>query len=87
MTYMSYVILLLSAFMAVPFICLAGYPGAAQAKGLVKNGRFHVKILGQGELTKKLTVKVHAFSAAAKAAIEAAGGVCEVISKRPGTKK
>lgn len=50
-----------------------------QAKHLVKNGRYHVKILGQGEITKKLTVKVHAFSATAKAAIEAAGGKCEVI--------
>ncbi len=52
-----------------------------QAKGLVNNGRFHVKILGQGELAKKLTVKVHAFSAAAKAAIEAAGGQCEIIQR------
>ena len=38
-----------------------------------------VKILGQGELTKKLTVKVNAFSESAKEKIEAAGGTAEVI--------
>ncbi len=38
-----------------------------------------IKILGSGELTKKLTVKAAAFTASAKAKIEAAGGVCEVI--------
>ncbi len=38
-----------------------------------------IKILGDGELTKKLTVKASAFSASAKAKIEAAGGTCEVI--------
>lgn len=44
------------------------------------NGRFHgVKILGEGEITKKLTVKVSAFSASAKEKIEAAGGSCEAV--------
>ena len=38
-----------------------------------------VKILGNGELTKKLTVKADAFSEGAKAKIEALGGTCEVI--------
>ena len=38
-----------------------------------------VKILGNGELTKKLTVKVNAFSESAKEKIEAVGGTCEVI--------
>ena len=38
-----------------------------------------VKILGNGELTKKLTVKVNAFSQSAKEKIEACGGTCEVI--------
>ena len=38
-----------------------------------------VKVLGNGTLTKKLTVKASKFSASAKAAIEAAGGVAEVI--------
>lgn len=47
--------------------------------GVIKNARDGVKILGDGELTKKLTVKVNAFSEVAKAKIEAAGGTCEVI--------
>ena len=47
--------------------------------GVIKNPRDGVKILGDGELTKKLTVKVDAFSEGAKAKIEAAGGTCEGI--------
>ena len=47
--------------------------------GIVKNPRDGVKILCNGELTKKLTVKVDAFSEGAKAKIEAVGGTCEVI--------
>ena len=47
--------------------------------GIVKNPRDGVKILGNGELTKKLNVKVNAFSAAAKEKIEALGGNAEVI--------
>ena len=47
--------------------------------GVIKNARDGVKILGYGELTKKLTVKVNAFSEGAKEKIEAAGGTCEVI--------
>ena len=47
--------------------------------GVIKNPRDGVKILGDGELTKKLTVKVDAFIEGAKAKIEAAGGTCEVI--------
>ena len=47
--------------------------------GIVKHPRDGVKILGNGELTKKLTVKVNGFSEGAKAKIEAAGGTCEVI--------
>ena len=47
--------------------------------GVIKNERDGVKILGNGELSKKLTVKVSAFSEGAKAKIEAAGGTCEVI--------
>ena len=47
--------------------------------GIVKNPRDGVKILGNGELTKKLTVKVDAVSEGAKAKIEAVGGTCEVI--------
>ena len=47
--------------------------------GIVKNPRDGVKILGNGELTKKLTVKVDAYSASAKEKIEAVGGIAEVI--------
>jgi large subunit ribosomal protein L15 len=47
--------------------------------GVVSNPRDGVKILGNGELTKKLTVKANAFSAGAKEKIEAAGGQVEVI--------
>lgn len=46
--------------------------------GIVKNPRDGVKIIGNGEVTKKLSVKVTAFSETAKAKIEAAGGTCEV---------
>ena len=47
--------------------------------GLVKNPRDGVKILGNGELSKKLTVQVNAFSEGAAKKIEAAGGKAEVI--------
>lgn len=47
--------------------------------GLVKDVLDGVKVLGQGELTKKLTVKANKFSESAKNAIEAAGGSVEVI--------
>lgn len=47
--------------------------------GLVKKTLDGVKVLGQGEITKKLTVQANAFSASAKAKIEAAGGKAEVI--------
>lgn len=47
--------------------------------GIVKNPRDGVKILGGGELTKKLTVQANAFSASAKAKIEELGGKAEVI--------
>ena len=47
--------------------------------GIIKHPKDGVKILGNGELTKKLTVKVNAFSEGAKAKIEAVGGKAEVI--------
>ena len=47
--------------------------------GIVKNPKDGIKILGNGELTKKLNVKANAFSASAKEKIEALGGSCEVI--------
>ncbi|KRL97868.1 50S ribosomal protein L15 [Liquorilactobacillus satsumensis] len=47
--------------------------------GVVKDEKDGIKVLANGELTKKLTVKANKFSAAAKEAIEAAGGQAEVI--------
>ena len=49
------------------------------AKRIIKNPRDGVKVLGKGDLTKKLTVQVNAFSAGAKEKIEALGGKAEVI--------
>ena len=46
---------------------------------IIKNTLDGVKILGNGEINKKLTVKVNAYSEAAKQKIEAAGGTCEVL--------
>ena len=48
-------------------------------KGIVSNPKDGVKILGNGELTKKLDVKVNAYSASAAEKIQAAGGKAEVI--------
>ena len=56
--------------------------GTVTPESLKKSGVVHgtlVKILGQGKLTKALTVRAHKFSATAKKAIEAAGGKTEVI--------
>lgn len=47
--------------------------------GLAHGASFGIKILGGGDLKKKLVVKANAFSASAKAKIEAAGGTCEVV--------
>jgi large subunit ribosomal protein L15 len=54
-------------------------PAFLAAHGLIGNASKKVKILGRGELTLKLNVRAHAFSASAKQIIEAAGGVAEVI--------
>lgn len=48
-------------------------------QGLVKGHFDGVKILGNGTVEKKLTVRVNAFSASAKEKIEAAGGTCEIV--------
>ncbi|MDR1800421.1 MAG: 50S ribosomal protein L15 [Lachnospiraceae bacterium] len=48
-------------------------------KGVIKNARDGVKILGEGTLTKKLTVQVNAFSKGATEKIEALGGKAEVV--------
>ena len=52
---------------------------ALKEKGIINNSRDGVKILGNGELTKKLTVQVNAFSKSAAEKIEALGGKAEVI--------
>lgn len=53
--------------------------GIDRKKGLIANEFDGVKILGNGELTKKLTVQANAFSESAKAKIEALGGKAEVV--------
>ena len=57
---------------------------ALRALGLANGRADGVKILGDGELKKKLTVSVHAFSASARAKIESAGGVCEIVGAQKG---
>ena len=56
-----------------------------RAAGLANGTLRRIKILGNGELSKKLTVAVDAFSASARAKIEKSGGVCEISisTKRP----
>jgi large subunit ribosomal protein L15 len=55
---------------------------AIQAAGLASGPIKLVKILGDGEITKKLTVIAHKFSATAKAKIEKAGGTCQLVEKK-----
>jgi large subunit ribosomal protein L15 len=54
-------------------------PESLVEKGVLKNTRTDVKILGKGELTKKLSVTVHAVSASAREKIEAAGGTVTLL--------
>jgi large subunit ribosomal protein L15 len=60
-------------------------PESLREAGLAKR-RHPVKILARGEISKKLNVKAHGFSATAKEKIEAAGGTCEVIAAAVPTK-
>jgi large subunit ribosomal protein L15 len=67
-------------------------PEALVEKGLLKNTRVDVKILGSGELSKKLAVSAHGFSKTAKEKIEAAGGSItwlrgEPVERKPKVKK
>ncbi len=55
-------------------------PEVLAEKGIIRNAKLPVVILGEGELDRALTVRAHRFSATAKAKIEAAGGVAEVLS-------
>ncbi|HEY1595618.1 MAG TPA: 50S ribosomal protein L15 [Thermoleophilaceae bacterium] len=54
-------------------------PESLAGVGLAKRKDVPVKILGQGELKKKLTVNAHAYSKTAREKIEAAGGVCNIV--------
>ncbi|MDE3068564.1 MAG: 50S ribosomal protein L15 [Verrucomicrobiota bacterium] len=56
---------------------------ALRSLGLANGRGDGIKILGGGELTKKLTVRASAFSASARAKIEGKGGACEVIRRKP----
>ncbi len=58
---------------------------ALKAIGLVDDGYARVKILGDGEVERKLTLKVHAISASARAKIEAAGGSVEIVEDAKAT--
>jgi large subunit ribosomal protein L15 len=58
-----------------------------RSAGLASGKSDGIKILGDGELTKKLTVCANAFSASARAKIEAKGGKCEVVAKKAETTK
>ncbi|MBI2948957.1 MAG: 50S ribosomal protein L15 [Verrucomicrobia bacterium] len=53
---------------------------ALRSVGLANGRGAGIKILGEGELTRKLTICAHAFSGSARAKIEKAGGVCETVS-------
>ena len=61
-------------------------PETLVEKRLIKNTRTDVKLLGVGEVTKKLTVRVHAISASAREKIEGAGGTVELL-REPKIKK
>ena len=56
---------------------------ALRSVGLANGRGDGIKILGSGEVTRKLTVTAHAFSASARAKIEAKGGTCDVIAAKP----
>jgi large subunit ribosomal protein L15 len=57
-------------------------PESLKQNGLATRRDVPVKILGQGELKKKLTVHAHAFSKTAREKIEAAGGTCQLLDAR-----
>ena len=76
---------------ASSIFCFAAFVNAfawtVNLDSLIKNGlifkpKFPLKILGNGELNKKLTVQAHAFTKVAKQKIEDAGGTCELINNK-----
>jgi large subunit ribosomal protein L15 len=62
-------------------------PESLVEKRLLKNTKIDVKLLGSGEISKKLTVRVHAISASAREKVEAAGGTIELLREPKATKK
>jgi large subunit ribosomal protein L15 len=58
-------------------------PESLQNAGVIKKLNAGLKILGNGELTRKITVKAHLFSKSAQEKIEKAGGAVEVIAPKP----
>jgi large subunit ribosomal protein L15 len=61
-------------------------PESLVEKGIIKNTKTDVKLLGNGELSKNLTIRVHAISASAREKVEAAGGSIELL-REPKVKK
>jgi len=61
-------------------------PESLVEKGILKNTKIDVKLLGTGELSKQLTIKVHAISASAREKVEQAGGTIELL-REPKEKK
>ncbi len=55
-------------------------PESLIEKGLVRGGKRPIKVLADGDLSKKLIVQAHKFSGSARAGIEKAGGSCEVVT-------
>jgi len=62
-------------------------PEALVERGVIKNTKTDVKLLGNGDLKKKLTVRVHAISATAREKVEAAGGSVSLLREPKQTKK
>jgi large subunit ribosomal protein L15 len=58
-------------------------PETLKERGLIRKTRIDVKILGQGDLTKKLSISAHRFSASAREKIEAAGGSATALREEP----
>lgn len=54
-------------------------PGLLEERGVVRRGDAPIKVLGDGELDRAVTVRAHAFSAGAREKIEAAGGAAEIV--------
>jgi large subunit ribosomal protein L15 len=60
-------------------------PEGLRERGIVRESRALIKVLARGEMSKKLTVKAHRFSAKASEAITAAGGQVDVLPARAGS--